>query len=145
MTENTLNIFETMDSSIYCKAMQCPRDAVIEIRDDSASIRELLLMSLFFLAAAHLCIKALFPNPVFWLFGGGVIVVAGSLWCIVRKDDFGFLLVVFACTHFAIASNQGGLWSYVLCAIVFLMILLRHNPAIRLSSVPRVTSALLFL
>ncbi len=145
MTENTLQIFETVDSSIYRKATQCPRDAVREVHDDSASVWEPLLLSLFFLAAAHLCIKAFFPNPVFWLFGGGAIVVAGALWCIVRKDDFGFLLVVFTCAHFAFASNQGGLWSYVLCAVLLTRMLLKNNPAIRLSSVPRVTSALLFL
>jgi len=145
MTENTLNIFETMDSSIYCKATQCPRDAGREFNDNSASVRGLLLLSLFFLATAHLCIKALFPNPAFWLIGAAAIVVVGAWWYFAHKDDFGFLLVVFACTHFDFANNQGGLWSYVLCAVLLIMIFSQRRPAIRLSSVPRVASMLLFL
>lgn len=145
MTEDTLHVFETMDYSIYRKVTQCPRDAGREFNDNSASVRGLLLLSLFFLATAHLCIKALFPNPVFWLIGAAAIVVVGAWWYFAHKDDFGFLLVVFACTHFGFANNQGGLWSYVLCAVLLIMIFSQRRPAIRLSSVPRGISVLLFL
>lgn len=145
MTKSNSNIPETMDSLIARRVKQYPWVAVRVARNRSASVRELLLLSLFFLAAAHLGVKALFPNPVFWFVGGGAIAVAGTWWLATRKDLFGFLLVLFACVHFGIGESQGGLWSYVSFSVFLVAILWKDGPAIKLSSVPWGTSALLFL
>lgn len=145
MIDHSPNTSAITDFPIDPRARQYPWVAVRAARDRSASVREVLLLILFFLAFAHLVVKTFFPNPVFWLFGAGAIVAAGAWWLVTRKDEFGFLLAVFVCAHFAFAGNQGGLWSYVLCAVPLVAILRKHHPAIKLSSVPRGTSALLFL
>ena len=85
--------------------------------DRSCSVRDVLLLALFCLAAAHLSVKALFSSPVLWLVGAAAITLAGVWWSVKRKDEFGLCLAMFACAHFAFADNQGGLWSYVLCAV----------------------------
>lgn len=145
MINHSPNTSAITDFPIDRKARRYPRVAVRATGGRSASVWKVLLLALFFLVAAHLTIKAFFPNPVFWLIGAGAIVAAGAWWLVTRKDEFGFLLVVFVCAHFAFADQQGGLWSYVLCAVLLVAILRKHHPAIKLSSVPRGTSVLLFL
>lgn len=100
------------------------------------SVWGVLLLSLAILLSAHLSVKEYFPSPVFWVVGAGFIVVAGVVWLLVSKDDFGFLLVMFVCVHFAFADNQGGLWSYVVCAVLLVATLFGHKKSISLSSVP---------
>lgn len=114
-------------------------------QENSKSTLSIILLSLLFLAAAHFSVKAFFPNPVFWFVGLGGIVGAGVMWIVIKKDDFGFLLAIFVCVHFAFADNQGSLWSYLLCTVFLAKISLQHGPAITLSSVPRTTNLLLIV
>lgn len=109
------------------------------------SVWSILLLSLLFLAAAHLAVKDFFPNPVFWVIGAFVIVVAGILWVLIRNDNFGFFLAIFVCVHFSFADNQGGLWSYVICAVVLIVMVMKRNSGINLASVPRSVTALVII
>jgi hypothetical protein len=95
--------------------------------------------------SAHLSVKEFFPNPAFWVMGAGFIVVACTVWLLVRKDNFGFFLIVFFCSHFAFADNQGGLWSYVVCAVFVITALLGHRSGISLSAVPGRTNILVMI
>jgi hypothetical protein len=94
-------------------------------------------LAVIFLIFAHLCVKAFFPNPLFWFVGAGVICIAGIAFLKNRHRLFGFLLALFVCVHFAFADNQGGLWSYVICSVFLLMMLLKNQKAFSFASVPR--------
>ncbi|OPY83122.1 MAG: O-Antigen ligase [Smithella sp. PtaU1.Bin162] len=103
------------------------------------------MLAVFFLVWAHLSIKAYFPNPAFWIIGAGIIVFAACCFLLKSKEPFGFFLAVFACTHFAFADNQGGLWSYVICAVLLIAAVLKCPIDLRSASIPRVINWLLLL
>lgn len=103
-----------------------------------------LLLTVVFLGAAHLAVKEFFPSPAMWIIGAAVTVVLGVMWIVVRKDEFGFLVALFVCAHFAFADNQGGFWAYILCGVVLTGSVLR-GPTISLSSVPRSLNLLLIV
>ncbi len=102
-------------------------------------------LAVIFLIFAHLCVKAFFPNPVFWFVGAGVICVAGIAFLKNRHRLFGFLLALFVCVHFAFADNQGGLWSYVICSVFLLMKLLKNQKTFSFASVPRMINWLILV
>lgn len=102
-----------------------------------ASFLSLLILAIAFLGSAHLTIKAVYPNPVFWLIGACAITVIGVCWLVLQRDDFGFLLVVFTCVHFNFAENQGGLWAYAICAVLSSAYILKHRLRIALNVVPK--------
>ena len=113
--------------------------------DRSFKSRHILLLSLLFLIIAHFTVKTYFPIPVYWIASVGFIVFIGTLLLTGSKDDFGFLLTMFICAHFAFADNQGGLWSYIILGIFILTILFRYRPKIKLSSVPFSTNVFIFV
>ena len=112
---------------------------------DSTSVWGVCFLAVCFLAFAHLTIKGVFPNPAFWFVGAGAIVATGSWFLIARHDTWGFLLAVFVCAHFAFAADQGGLWAYVLCALLLTAIVLKYRPGFRIASVPKGINALVLI
>jgi hypothetical protein len=80
-----------------------------------------------------------------WLIGAMIILVAGIVSLRAWKDDFAFLLVIFVCAHFNFADNQGGFWSYVLCAVFLAATLIGHKSNVRISSIPWSTSIVLLV
>lgn len=84
---------------------------------ETPTARGILLLSLFFLACAHLAVKTFFPHPAFWLVGAAGIVAAGTWYLLKYNDVPGFFLTLFVCCHFTFADQQGGLWSYVICTV----------------------------
>ncbi|MBN2400394.1 MAG: O-antigen ligase family protein [Candidatus Aminicenantes bacterium] len=102
-------------------------------------------LAAIFLIFAHLCVKTFFPNPAFWFVGAGVICVAGIAFLKNRHRLFGFLLALFVCVHFAFADNQGGLWSYVICSVFLLVMLLKNQKTFSFESVPRVINWLILV
>jgi len=64
---------------------------------------------------------------MFWFVGASLIVIANIIFLSKCRDTTGFILAMFICTHFAFADNQGGLWSYIICAILLLAVLLKHQ------------------
>jgi len=111
----------------------------------SVSVWGISFLSIVFLVLAHLAVKEYFPNPAFWLFGAMVIVATGLAWLLMRKDDFAFLMVIFVCSHFNFADNQGGFWSYVLFAVFLAAALFRYRTNLRISSVPLSTGIFLLI
>lgn len=100
------------------------------------SVLSILLLSMFFLALAHLAVKEFFPSPAFWLVGALGIFAGASYWVVGRRDTFGFLLAMFVCAHFAFADNQGGIWSYIVFAVFIVGAILARGPWVTISSVP---------
>jgi len=105
----------------------------------------IFLLALLLLASAHLTVKDFFPNSVFWITGASLIIISCAGWLILRKDDFGLLLAIFVCAHFGFGENQGGLWSYLIIAIVLMKLVLQSNPGFKLSSAPNLINFLIVL
>lgn len=78
----------------------------------------ILGISFLALLSGHLLLKYYMPNPAF---GGLGFVLVGLIFyyvLFVRRDPFGFILVVYICSHFAFADNQGGLWNLMTFGIL---------------------------
>jgi hypothetical protein len=105
----------------------------------------ILSFSFVFLAFSHLSVKAFFPNPVFWVVATVLMVFMGIVWMMLRKDNFGFFLIIFFCSHFSFAENQGGLYSYVFFAVIVASVLLTRRKILFFSSVPAIFHVLLIV
>ncbi len=71
----------------------------------------ILAISLLALVCGHLLLKYYMPNPAF---GGLGFILVGLIFyylLFVRRDLFGFILVVYICSDFTFGNNQGGLWN----------------------------------
>lgn len=110
--------------------------------ESRGSVLPMLILSLIFLGAAHLSVREFFPSPAFWIVGASIILTVSVAWIIARRSYFEVLLAFFACAHFAFADTQGGLWSYIFCAVLLVGALVR-SPDIRPSSVPRYVNVLI--
>jgi len=104
-----------------------------------------LCLSLVFLGLAHLAVKDYFPNPVLWLIGATAVVAVGVGYLVVGKNHLSYLLVIFVCAHFSFADNQGGFWSYVMCAVFTGALMLGQRMNLRFFAVPLHVSFLLIL
>ncbi|NOU13654.1 MAG: hypothetical protein HOO92_06755 [Methylococcaceae bacterium] len=79
--------------------------------------------------AGHLLLKQYMPNAA--VGGIGFLLVAFLFAYVLfwRRDTFGFILVVYLCSHFSYAENQGGLWNLMafgMLSLFFLMSSQRH-------------------
>lgn len=123
-------------------------ESQLDINDEEGHSRSILAvysLAFFSLIFAHLCIKEFFSNPIFWFAGASAITVANIFFMIKYRDTLGFILTMFICTHFAFADNQGGLWSYIICAVLLLAMLLKHQRTFSFSCIPRSINWLMFI
>jgi hypothetical protein len=111
------------DSSCSIEQFAIHGKSVSSFFQSETSIKNIVFLSLFFLASAHLALKTLFPLPGFWVVGASLIVGIGSCFILKTKDVTGFFIALFACVHFNFADNQGGLWSYIVCTVYMLVLL----------------------
>jgi hypothetical protein len=86
------------------------------------------LLVFIFLAqlAGHLLLKYYMPNVAV---GGIGFLLVGLIFyyvLFVRRDPFGFILLVYVCSHFVYADNQGGLWNLMTFGILSLYLVV--NP-----------------
>ncbi len=61
--------------------------------------------------AGHLLLKAYTPNVAAGAVGFLLIVLIYFYTLFIRRDPFGFILIVYINSHFSYADNQGGLWN----------------------------------
>ena len=77
----------------------------------------------------HLLLKEYMPSATYGILG--FVLVAGVLFSLlmVRRDVFGFVLVIYVLSHFAYADNQGGLWNLLSfgLALIYLTFVNRHD------------------
>lgn len=76
--------------------------------------------------AGHLLLKYYMPNAVV---GGIGFLLIGLIFyyvLFVRRDPFGFILLVYVSSHFTYANNQGGLWNLMTFGILALYLVV--NP-----------------
>jgi hypothetical protein len=80
--------------------------------------RELSTTQVGFTACAclfvgHLAINAIVPSVAVNIMGVGLVGLILGYVLFVRRDSFSFLLIVFVCSGFRYANNQGGLFNLV--------------------------------
>jgi hypothetical protein len=119
------------------RAVTTMTPAATQDQEKIGSITSVLVLAALFLATAHLAVKDLFPNPVFWVIGASITVALGLIWVGWRRDYAGFLLALFICVHFNFADRQGGFWGYVLVAVLAGGAIFSRS-GIKFSSVPAI-------
>jgi O-antigen ligase len=84
----------------------------------------LLFLIAITLIAGHLLLREYMPNPA--VGAVGFILVAGIFFYVLiqRKDQFGFIMLVYCCSMFSFADNQGGLWNLMSFGMISLYLLL---------------------
>lgn len=80
----------------------------------------ILLIAAVCLVLGHLLLTEFMPSPAVGLLGFIFLVGALGYVLLSRNDQFSFAIIVYICSHFSFAENQGGLWN-LLAAILILM------------------------
>ena len=93
-------------------------------RDRPLTATGILAISFSALIAGHMLLKAYMPNVAVGGMGFLIIVLLFSYVLLVRRDVFGFVLVIYICSHFSYADNQGGLWNLMAFGMLILYKLL---------------------
>ena len=89
-------------------------------RERPLSTIGILAISFLALIAGHALLKAYMPNVAVGGMGFLLIVLLFSYVLLVRRDVFGFILVIYICSHFSYADNQGGLWNLMAFGMLIL-------------------------
>ncbi len=103
------------------------RKGTLAIRTRSLSATGILALSSVCLVFSHLLLRNYMPNAAVGFVG--FMLVAGVLYYVLfsRNDTFGFVLVVYVCSHFTFGMNQGGLFN--LMSLVMLSALWLVRPS----------------
>lgn len=82
------------------------------------------VLGIAFLAqlAGHLLLKAYMPNTALGALGFLLIAALFTYVLFIRKDTFGFILIIYVCSHFSYADNQGGLWNLMTFGLLVLYV-----------------------
>lgn len=99
-----------------------------------------VVLSLIFLALAHLAVKAFFPNPAIWLVGLLSMLGTGAFWLTWKNDDFEILLALFVCFHFPFADQQGSVWAYLVFSLFIIRLVTGRNHELSMGSIPFILS-----
>jgi O-antigen ligase len=84
---------------------------VINKRRSELGLFTVVTIATVCLLAGHLLLKEYMPNAAIGVMGFLFLVVMFSYVVLVRRDLFAFTLIVYICSHFSYADNQGGLWN----------------------------------
>jgi len=79
-------------------------------------------MALF---AGHLLLKVYMPNAAIGGLGFLAIALIFSYVLFIRRDPFGFVMIIYICSHFSYADNQGGLWNLMAFGLLSIYVVLR--------------------
>lgn len=112
----------------------------------SFSVGSIFFISFLCQIAAHLLLREYMMNVVFAAAAFLIIIFLLGYILIFRKDIFSFILVIYICSHFSYADNQGGLWNlitFVLGSIFFLFV--RPYEAVRSNNLLIMMLLLLFV
>lgn len=89
-------------------------------RERTLTVTEILVAAFLAQLSGHLLLKYYMPNVAVGGFGFLLVGLIFYYVLIVRRDSFGFILVVYICSHFSYADNQGGLWNLMAFGILTL-------------------------
>ena len=96
-------------------------------RNRTLTITGILTVALLAQLAGHLLLKQYMPNVAVGGVGFLLVAVVFSYVLFIRRDAFGFILVVYICSHFSYADNQGGLWNLMTFGMLAIYITLNRQ------------------
>lgn len=71
----------------------------------------IFLLAFVSLISGHLLLKEYMPIPALGAIGFTAIFSIYFYVLFIRNDFFGYILLVYICSHFSYADNQGGIWN----------------------------------
>jgi hypothetical protein len=86
------------------------------------TITGILVVAFLAQLAGHMLLKRYMPNVAVGGIGFLLVALIFSYVLFIRRDAFGFLLVVYICSHFSFADNQGGLWNLMTFGVMAIYI-----------------------
>ena len=117
------------------------------VRTASAGLSSTKIILLIFacLLLGHLAIKSFFGSIV--INGVGVLVVASIYYWVlfIKRDPMAFTLMLFVCSQFLYANNQGGLFNLAAFVVLIPYLLTRNYKEMRLPPDPVLITILLAL
>lgn len=84
----------------------------------SKNVKDVLTFAFFSLIFAHFLLREYMPSPIVGAIGAGILFLLFYYTLCHKRDALGFLLLIFVCTHFSYADNQGGLWNLLSCGLI---------------------------
>ena len=88
----------------------------------------IVVVSFLALLAGHLLLKYYMPNSAVGGLGFALVGLIFFYVLFIRRDPFGFVLVVYICSHFAFGDNQGGLWNLMTFGILAAYLVANRRP-----------------
>lgn len=95
----------------------------MELKYKPLKFNYIIILAFACLLFGHLLLRDYMPNPAFGLFGFIIIYLILFFVLIKRKDEFAFILIIYICSHFSYANNQGGLWNIIAFTLLLSYIL----------------------
>lgn len=88
------------------------------------SVRQIIFYGVLCLLFGHLLLKDFMPNPLVGAVGFLILVSVLFYVIFVKQDIFGFILIIFLCSHFNYANIQGGLWNLITVGMIIVYYLI---------------------
>ena len=89
----------------------------------TSSVKKILGVSLLCLLVGHLALEDYFSNQMTSLFGLFLIFLIIYRNYINKNDIFGFILVIFICSHFRFGVSKGGIFNIIIPLFILFLIL----------------------
>lgn len=98
-----------------------PRDTMpwkVRPRGRSLPVWGILSIAFTALVIGHALLREYMPSPVLGVLGALLLVPLLGYTLLLRNDGFGFVMIIYCCSHFSYADNQGGLWNLMAAALI---------------------------
>lgn len=87
-------------------------------RNRTLTLTGILVLAFLAQLAGHLLLRQYMPNAAVGGVGFLLVAVIFSYVLLIRHDIFGFILVVYVCSHFSYADDHGGLFNLITFVIL---------------------------
>lgn len=95
--------------------------------DRSLPAWAIIALSFLALIVGHLLLKEYMPGAAVGAVGFILLFAILGYVLLVRDDVFAFVMIVYFCSHFSYADNQGGLWALMSAILLMTRTLLRYR------------------
>lgn len=100
-------------------------------KDGSLSAAGVVTAAFLAQLAGHLLLKQYMPNAAVGALGFLFVGMIFYYVMNIRRDSFGFILVVYICSHFSYADNQGGLWNLMTFGVLAISLIVGRRKELR--------------
>ena len=87
----------------------------------------LIQILLIYLIVGHLFLNEFFSPTLGVIIGIPIIIFINIKYFLKSKDYFGYLLIIFGCSHFTFGNNHGGIYNLIVVINLFLTIFINND------------------